>query len=296
LHHNVAKHIADIRVFALQIVGNTDASTSLHKHPSTKEYAATHGLAQHAPISTAKEVLETLAGSKKGPLDFLQAIWKTLTLDLSPVDQIHIGPCMILDMAKEEFGATAVIDLYVLVHLLIAYLANRDTPWGIDPDGIAEQLLVKALGMQSEMLQWGAVPIPEGVAMFDSQTIGVSTSGSADKDTCACDNYGLRHGFTGENSRVWIKLKGRGIHMYLSTSPKPPLILTLLNGLALAGQLPNIVKDADDNTTVCLVRSKGIYQMLNNLLCDLLLNSAGLSLCECFNQGCDSSLWVDRHA
>jgi hypothetical protein len=78
--------------------------------------------------------------------------------------------------------------------------------------------------------------------MVESQNIGVSASGSADEDTCACDDYGLRHGFTGENARVWITLKGRGTHLYLSTSPKPPLILTLLNGLTLSRQLPIIVE------------------------------------------------------
>ncbi len=138
--------MADIRVFALQIVGNTnDASTSLSENPSIKEYAATPGLAERAPMSTAKEVLEALARSKKGPLDFLQAIWKTLTLDLCPVDQIQRGPCTILDMAKEEFGATAVVDLYVLVQWLIDYLANKNTPWGLT----LMELLSSCLGRHS---------------------------------------------------------------------------------------------------------------------------------------------------
>ncbi len=258
--------MADIRVFALQNMENAnDASTSHPENPSTREYAATPGLAEHAPMSKANEVLEALARSKKWALDFLHAIQKTLTLDLSPVEQVECGPGMILDLAKEELGATALLDLYVLVQWLIEYLLNRATPSGGDPDGIAWQLLDKTSAMRDEVLKLGAAAILEGLK--GSQSLADSAPGAAGEDTCGSNAAWLRTQFTGEISLEPVKLTNCSIRLYLSTCPKPPLVLPLLNGLTLSRQLPKIVEDADDDTAVCMVSSKGMNpQQLNNLL------------------------------
>jgi hypothetical protein len=247
----------DIRVFALQNMEITnDASTSLPENSSIKHDAATPGLAEHAPMSTAKEVLEALSRSKKGSLDFLHAIQKTLTLDFSPVEQVECGPGMILDLAKEELAATALLDLFVLAQWLIKYLLSRDTPSGGDPDGLAWQLHEKTSDMRAEVLHLGAAAILEGVAMLESQSIGDTAPAAADGDACASSAAGLGHRLTGKISLVSMKLKGHRTRLYLSTSPKPPLFLSLLNGLTLSCKLPKIVEDADHWTAECMVSSK----------------------------------------